>query len=81
MDCFLKDDTSSGFLNTPPVRLEVHSNRDEVHEIRYENEWPIARTQYTKLHLNGQPQSLSHLIKSGKTNGGGVLSKEWKSTV
>ena len=59
MDCFLKDDTSSSFLDTPPVRLEVHSNRDEIHEIRYENEWPIARTQYTKLHLNGQPQSLS----------------------
>jgi predicted acyl esterase len=59
MDCFLKDDTSSSFLDTPPVRLEVHSNRDEIHEVRYENEWPIARTQYTKLHLNGQPQSLS----------------------
>ena len=59
MDCFLKEDTSSGFLNTPPVRLEIHSNRDEVHEVRYENEWPIARTQYTKLHLNEQPKSLS----------------------
>ena len=59
MDCFLKDDTSSGFLDTPPVRLEVHSNRDEIHEVRYENEWPIARTQYTKLYLNERPQSLS----------------------
>ena len=28
-------------------------------KIRFENEWPIARTQYTKLHLIGQPQSLS----------------------
>jgi putative CocE/NonD family hydrolase len=59
MDCFLKDDTSSGFLDTPPVRLEVRSSRDEIHEVRYENEWPIARTQYTKLYLNEQPQSLS----------------------
>ena len=59
MDCFLKDDTSSGFLDTPPVRLEVRSSRDEVHDVRYENEWPIARTQYTKLYLSGQPQSLS----------------------
>ena len=31
MDCFLKDDTSSGFLDTPPVRLEVRSSLDEIH--------------------------------------------------
>jgi hypothetical protein len=59
MDCFLKDDTSSGFLDTPKVRLEVRSNLDEIHEVRYENEWPIARTQYTKLYLGEHPQSLS----------------------
>jgi hypothetical protein len=59
MDCFLKNDTSSGFLDTPPVRLEVRSSLDEIHEVRYENEWPIARTQYTKLYLGEQPQSLS----------------------
>ena len=59
MDCFLKDDTSSGFLDTPKVRLEVRSDLDEIHEVRYENEWPIARTQYTKLYLGEQPQSLS----------------------
>ena len=58
MDCFLKDDTSSGFLDTPPVRLEVRSSLDEVHEVRYEHEWPIARTQYTRLYLAEQPQSL-----------------------
>jgi len=65
MDCFLKDDTSSGFLDTPPVRLEVRSSLDKIHEVRYENEWPIARTQYTKLYLNEQPQSLS-LEKPGE---------------
>ena len=59
MDCFLKDDTSSGFLDVPPVRLEVRSSRDEIHEVRYEDEWPIARTQYTKLYLSEQTQSLS----------------------
>ena len=58
MDCFLKDDTSSGFLDTPPVRLEVRSSLDEIHEVRHEHEWPLARTQYTKLYLNDQPQSL-----------------------
>ena len=59
MDCFLKDDTSSGFLDKPPVRLEVRSSIDDIHEVRYEHEWPIARTQYTKLYLSGQPQSLA----------------------
>ena len=59
MDCFLKDDTSSGFLDTPPVRLEVRSSIEEIHEVRYEHEWPLARTQYTKLYLSGQTQSLA----------------------
>lgn len=65
MDCFLKDDTSSGFLDTPPVRLEVRSSLNEIHEVRYENEWPIARTQYTKLYMGEQQQSLS-LVKPEK---------------
>ncbi|NEQ97084.1 MAG: CocE/NonD family hydrolase [Cyanothece sp. SIO2G6] len=59
MDCFLKGDTTNEFLETPPVRLEVRSSRDQIHEVRYENEWPIARTQYQTLYLN-QRQSLSH---------------------
>ena len=59
MDCFLKGDTTSGFLQTPPVRLEVRSSLKEIHEVRYENEWPIARTQYTKLLMGESKQSLS----------------------
>lgn len=59
MDCFLKDDTSNGFLDTLPVRLEVRSTRDKIHEIRHENEWPLARTQYTKLYLGKQANTLS----------------------
>jgi predicted acyl esterase len=58
MVCFLKDDTSSGFLDTPPVRLEVRSSLNEIHEVRNESEWPIAHTQYTKLYLSERPQSL-----------------------
>jgi hypothetical protein len=58
MDCFLKGDTSSGFLDTPSVRLEVRSSLKEIHDVRHENEWPIARTEYTRLYLTEQ-QSLS----------------------
>ncbi len=50
MDCFLKDDTSNGILETPPVRLEVRSSRDAVREVRMENEWPLARTEYVRLY-------------------------------
>jgi len=59
MDCFLKGDTSSGFLNKPPVRLEVRSSLDVIKEIRDENEWPIARTKYKKLYLSEQEHSLT----------------------
>ncbi|MEO0536439.1 MAG: CocE/NonD family hydrolase [Cyanobacteria bacterium P01_A01_bin.123] len=58
MDCFLKGDTSSGFLNTPRVRLEVRASLKEIYEIRHEKEWPLARTDYKRLYLSDQ-QSLS----------------------
>jgi len=67
MDCFLKGDTSSGFLERPPVRLEIRSKLDEIHEVRYEKEWPIARTQYTKLFLSEQSNMLS-LDKSERSS-------------
>jgi putative CocE/NonD family hydrolase len=58
MDCFLKDDTASGFLTRPPVRLEVRSNRDVIHEIRHEEAWPLTRTEYTKFFLSIIPRKL-----------------------
>ncbi len=51
MDCFLKSDVSNGFLERAPVRLEVRSSRDVIHEVRDEREWPLARTRFTKLFL------------------------------
>jgi predicted acyl esterase len=35
----------------PPVRLEVRERGDRVAEVRDENEWPLARTQWTALQL------------------------------
>jgi putative CocE/NonD family hydrolase len=76
MDCFLKGDTSSGFLNTPRVRLEVRSSLKEIHEVRHENEWPLDRTDYTKFYLTEQqalsvekpqtPMELTYPAKKGK---------------
>lgn len=59
MDCFLKDDTANGFLETPRVRLEVRSGRDRIHEVRGENEWPLARTCYTRIYLAAEPRALN----------------------
>lgn len=35
----------------PPVRLEVRESRDRVVEVRDEQEWPLARTDWCRLHL------------------------------
>lgn len=35
----------------PPVRLEVRERRDVTVDVRAEQEWPLARTQWTALHL------------------------------
>ena len=58
-DCFLKDDTENGYLDRAPIRLEVRSERDVIHEVRGEREWPLARTVYKKLYLRARGEHLS----------------------
>ncbi|MEL6365540.1 MAG: CocE/NonD family hydrolase [Pseudomonadota bacterium] len=50
MDRYLKG-VSNRFDKLPPVRLEVRSARDEVKEVRWEKEWPLANTRYVTLYL------------------------------
>ena len=38
-------------VELPPVRLEVRESRREVVEVREERDWPLARTQWTPVHL------------------------------
>jgi len=57
-DCFLKGDTLSGILETPRVRLEIRDTIDK-YTVRYENEWPIARTRYQKLYLDATTGKLN----------------------
>jgi predicted acyl esterase len=66
-DCFLKDDRNSGILDTPRVRMEVRDTRDKYY-VNYENDWPIARTQYKKLYLDATTGTLSfnEVRKEGK---------------
>ena len=56
-DRFLKG-IDSGVKNWPKVMLEIR-RRYGVGSFRYENEWPLARTQYTKLFLNGSDGKMS----------------------
>ena len=55
-DYFLKG-IENDWLGTPRVRLEV---RERFFDgmVRFEDEWPIARTNYTKLYLGGKGMEL-----------------------
>ncbi len=57
----------NGIMKEPPVKLAIRKGND-VLEWRHENEWPLARTQWTKMYFDlskappeGQPQT-GHLV-------------------
>jgi hypothetical protein len=41
----------NGVMNEPPVKLAIRRGAD-AYSFRYENEWPLARTQWTKYYLD-----------------------------
>jgi len=43
----------TGIMDEPPVKLCIRVSVDEC-SWRFENEWPLARTQYTKFYLSTQ---------------------------
>lgn len=51
MDHFLKGQDNQ-FSDLAAVRLEVRSNREEIHEVRWEPAWPLQNTGYVPLFLN-----------------------------
>lgn len=56
-DHFLKGE-DNGMDDVRSVRLEVRETINE-HQVRYEDEWPVARTEYTALYLDGDSGTLS----------------------
>jgi putative CocE/NonD family hydrolase len=44
----------NGIMSRPPVRLEIRAG-DGCSFLLEENEWPIARTNYTRYHLDASP--------------------------
>jgi uncharacterized protein len=51
LDRFVAGDESA-WQDEPPVRLTIRHPRGSF--VRTENEWPIARTEWTRLHLDAQ---------------------------
>jgi predicted acyl esterase len=49
-DYWLKD-IDNGVMDEPPVKLAIRKGGDEV-EWRFEHEWPLARTRWTKFYFD-----------------------------
>jgi len=56
-DHFLKG-VDNGWEKQPKVALNIR-HPGEKFELRYENEWPLARTQWTKLYLDPRNRTLT----------------------
>ena len=65
-DHYLKGE-KSGWDNQPPVQLNIR-HPGERFVLRHENEWPLARTQWTKFYLDphGMALAASPPAKQGK---------------
>jgi predicted acyl esterase len=50
LDYWLKG-IDNGVMDEPPVKLAIRQGHDKI-EWRHENEWPIARTQWTKFYFD-----------------------------
>jgi len=64
-DHYLKG-KDNGWDKRPSVMLKVR-HADGTFKDRYENEWPLARTVWTKLHLNPQEQKFEALPPSAES--------------
>jgi hypothetical protein len=67
LDYWLKG-IDNGVMDEPPVKLAIRKGRDEI-EWRHEHEWPLARTQWTKLYVD-----LSKPSTDTPDNAGGLVS-------
>lgn len=65
-DRYLKGE-KNGWDDTPPVQITIR--RPDGESLRYENEWPLARTNWTRYYLSSRDESLlSEPPESGKTS-------------
>ena len=65
MDYWLKG-IDTGILDEPPVKLEIRTGGStRPYSFRFENEWPLARTQWTKLYfrIDREPSPDEHAVE------------------
>ncbi len=68
LDYWLKG-IDNGVMDEPPVRLAIRKGRDEI-EWRHEHEWPLARTQWTRLYFDlGKPDAAALVRDNPATTG------------
>ena len=65
-DHWLKD-IDNGVMDEPPVKLAIRTGHGQYH-FRHENEWPLARTQWTKLYLDLSKRRRRQQRHAGKAN-------------
>ncbi|MDB5560527.1 MAG: Xaa-Pro dipeptidyl-peptidase peptidase family [Enterovirga sp.] len=67
LDHWLKG-VDNGVMDEPPVKLAIRHGADRV-EWRHENEWPLARTEWTKFYVDlspppeGAPANAGRLVR------------------
>lgn len=47
----------TGIMNEPPVKLLIRTGGGGPYQFRSENEWPIARTQWTRFYLKAEHEA------------------------
>jgi uncharacterized protein len=57
-DCFVKGEHDNGFREQARVRLEVRSERDTIHAVRDEADWPLPGTEWVRLYLDASSAAL-----------------------
>ncbi|GAB5507844.1 MAG: CocE/NonD family hydrolase [Rhizobiaceae bacterium] len=77
LDQWLKD-IDTGMLREPRIKLAVRGSEDITY--RYENEWPIARTEWTPYYLNAGDASLSPAKPADATEAAYEAGKEAETT-
>jgi predicted acyl esterase len=66
LDHWLKG-IDNGVMDEPPVKLAIRKGRDEI-EWRFEHEWPLARTQWTKFYFDlGRPDAAALVRENPST--------------
>jgi predicted acyl esterase len=63
-DYWLKG-VDNGVMDEPPVKLAIRHGADKI-EWRNENEWPLARTQWTKFYFDLAPPAAGQAANSGR---------------